>query len=320
MSSSVGNNGIAEPEAKRRRILDAGGPIEDDETARQKMRDAKVYKKGVASTSGDYDRFDPNDVSAVKGVNDHELSAGITAMGYFAKKGDLPMMRWLYVNGADTRDEDVANYFPMLAAARRGRMDICKWLFQHGAAGDIKRRALPTGETPLSAIFDESGKRELSRWLILNGALCKDDNSGELDIDLMQGDLDRTASSDRERPELLKWAKVHHQSRSSFYVFLMGTLSAPAYSATKLRHALMAKIRSERVVDRLLGNTPPDQYRLLWDDLFPRRVCPLVAFSGKSGILELIGAYVGIMRGREARVVRQLTEPKRARWLQHAIR
>ena len=27
---------------KRRRLLDAGGPIEDDETARQKMRDAQV--------------------------------------------------------------------------------------------------------------------------------------------------------------------------------------------------------------------------------------------------------------------------------------
>ena len=32
-----------EPEPKRRRLLDAGGPIEDDETARQKMRDAKIY-------------------------------------------------------------------------------------------------------------------------------------------------------------------------------------------------------------------------------------------------------------------------------------
>ena len=29
-----------EPGPKRRRLLDAGGPIEDDETARKKMRDA----------------------------------------------------------------------------------------------------------------------------------------------------------------------------------------------------------------------------------------------------------------------------------------
>ena len=34
------------PQLKRRRLLDAGGPIEDDETARRKMRDAPVYARG----------------------------------------------------------------------------------------------------------------------------------------------------------------------------------------------------------------------------------------------------------------------------------
>ena len=88
----------------------------------------------------------------------------------------------------------------------------------------------------------------------------------------------------------------------------MGTLSTPTYSATKLRDELLARNRSEKVVDRILGNTPPDQYHLLWADLFPRRVYPLAVLSGKSGILELIGGYIGILRGREARIVRQLTE------------
>jgi len=72
--------------------------------------------------------------------------------------------------------------------------------------------------------------------------------------------------------------------------------------------SLLARIPSERVVDRLLANIPSDQYRLLWEDLFPRNSCPLAVFCGKSGILELIGDYVGIMRGREARIVRQLTD------------
>ena len=31
-------------------------------------------------------------------------------------------------------------------------------------------------------------------------------------------------------------------------------------------------------------------------------------FAGKSGIFEVIGDYVGILRGREARIVRQLAE------------
>ena len=143
------------------------------------------------------------------------------------------------------------------------------------------------------------------------GALCKDDDTGDLDVGLMRQSFNRFEGSQRERrrrPELLKWAREHHQSRSSFSVFLMGTLSKPQYSATNLRNKLLARNRSEKVVDRLLKNTPPDEYRLLWDDLFAHRVCPLVVFSGKSGILELIGDYVGIMRDREARIIRQLTE------------
>ena len=88
----------------------------------------------------------------------------------------------------------------------------------------------------------------------------------------------------------------------------MGTLSAPTYSATKLRNAFLARIPSEEVVDMILRNTTPDQHRLFWDDLFGHRVCGLTVFSGKCGILESIGGYVGIMRGREARIVRQLTE------------
>ena len=223
------------------------------------------------------------------------------------------MMRWLYVNGADTRDVDVPLYFPMSAAARNGHLSGCKWLYDHGAAGDIKRRVdggAGDGLTPLSITFDESPKRNVSRWLILRGALCKDDDTGGLDVDLMRGSLNRFNGSRRERPELLKWAREHHQSRSSFRVFLMGTVSAPTYSVTKLRNELLARIRSEKVVERILKNTPPDQCRLLWDDwnLFPRRVCPLAVFSGKSGILELIGDCVGILRGREARIIRQLTE------------
>ena len=133
-----------EPELKRRRLLDAGGPVEDDEVARKKMRDAKVYEKGVDRTYRDWVGFDPDNVADVKSTHpfdaDRPGNNAIKPMGYFAKRGDLPMMRWLYVNGADTRDEDVPNCFPMMWAAENGRMDMCKWLFDRGAAKDIKRK------------------------------------------------------------------------------------------------------------------------------------------------------------------------------------
>jgi hypothetical protein len=318
-----GSGGGTEPDPKKRRLLDAGGPIEDDETARQKMRDAEVYERRNRETRGEYVGFDPDNVRDVKSYHprdaDARVSNAVTPMGYFAKKGDLPMMRWLYVNGADTRDEQLPTWYPMISAAVNGHLHVSKWLFQHGAAGDINRRSR-SGVTPLSAIFHESGKRELSRWMILRGALCKDDGTGDLDVNLVRSSLNCFADSVAERRRLFEWAKEHHQSRSSLKTFLMGTLPAPEYSATQLRNALLARICSEEVVDMILRHTTPDQHRLFWVDLFAHRVCPLVVFSGKSAIFELIGEYVGIMRGREARIIRQLTEPLGFRWRQHANR
>ena len=314
-ADSGGKGGGKGPELKRRRLLDAGGPIEDDETARQKMRDVFVYKRGVNSNPFERVGFDPDNVADVKSTDPFDADTldgnAVTPMDYFTEKGDLPMMRWLYVNGADTRSVDLPIDFPMYRAASHGLLDLCKWLFQHGASGDVKRRtgAASGGFTPLSISFRDSRKQNVSRWLILNGALCKDDDTGDLDIDLMKTDLNRSMMNPEfQRYELLKWAREHRQSRSSFGVFLMGTLSAVTYSATKLRNAFLARIRSEQVVDRLLRDIPPDEYHLLWDGLFPRRDCPLAVFAGKSGTLELIGDYVGIMRGREGRIVRQLTE------------
>ena len=133
-TSGGGDVGGKEPELKRRKLLDAGGPIKDDETARQKMRDAEVYARGVRGTRGEPDGFDPDNVADIKSFlwsgADADGDNALTPMGYFAKRGDLPMMRWLYVNGADTRDVDVIAFmFPMYQAALHGHLDVCKWLF-----------------------------------------------------------------------------------------------------------------------------------------------------------------------------------------------
>ena len=284
---ATSGSGGTEPDVKRRKLLDAGGPIEDDETARQKMREARVYKRGVEGTPRNYDGFDPDNVADVKSYDaydyDGESKYNIKPMGYFAKKGDLPMMRWLYVNGADTRDVDVAKFFPMYRAALRGQLDVCKWLFQHGAAGDVKRRTrdyvelfvdqgeLP-GRSPLSSTFGRSTRRDVSRWLILNGALCKDDDSGKLDAAIIKQDLGGTWHG-KERKLLLEWATDLHRARSSFLLFLSGALSAP-------KHAYRTRQSSS----------------------------PLRILSGKSGALELISDYTGIVNGCEARIIRQLTE------------
>ena len=260
------------PEIKRRRLLDAGGPIEDDETARQKMRNARVYARGVHGYVG----FDPKNVADVKSTK-FSGTRDIKPMGYFAQEGDLPMMRWLYVNGADTRDEDMPVYFPMLLAARKGRMDLCKWLFDHGAAKDIKRRTITYFDSrPLRAAFGFSNQLDINlcKWFILNGALCKDDDSGELDVELMKRDLGVDIPwRVEERKALLEWANDLHRPRTSSLLFLSGALSRP-------KHA----------------------YRTC------QNVSHVQLLGGKPGIRELIGDYVGFVRGREARIIRQLTE------------
>ena len=290
-----------EPELKRRRLLDAGGPIEDDETARQKMRDAKVRDE----MRGDITGFDPEEMGQKKYA---WCSDGvITPMGYFAGKGDLPMMRWLYANGADTRDEDVEHWFPIYAASLSGQLDACKWLFDHGADNDVKRRT-SNDVSPLCVTFDKSYWRVMSRWLILMGALCKD-GSSDLDLGLVKKDLNRCEGCVTERHLLLEWAIGRHQTRQAFLVFLMGTIS-PHYSPLSLHKLLAEKLESEEATDRILDALPSNQHQQLWDDLLvaKQRSCPLRSLSGSLGVFETIGNYVGIVQGREARIIRQLTE------------
>ena len=283
MSAAASSCSDGEPGHKRRRILDAGGPIEDDEAARQKMRDARVYARGVDGTYGDWVGFDPDNVGDVKSLRWSDADArdinAIKPMGYFAWKGDLPMMRWLYVNGADTRDVDACTNFPMYFSADNGNLEVCKWLFDHGAAKDIKRRTHGGRSSPLFAAFygssitDHQSYQNVSRWLILSGALCKDDGSGKLDIELMQNDLGIDFRFARERKALFEWATDLHRARTSFLLFLSGALSRP-------KHAYHTR----------------------------RSSSPVRILSGESGVLELIGDYVGFVRGREARIIRQLTE------------
>jgi hypothetical protein len=185
----------------------------------------------------------------------------------------------LYVKGADTRDEDIVWNFPMYRATVHGDPGVCKWLFQHGAAKDVKRRTR-SGEhlvhSPLQTAFGSSmsSHRNVSRWLILNGALCKDDGSGHLDIKIMKRDLGAVYSWRlKERKALLEWATDLHRPRTSSLLFLSGALSRP-------KHARRTR----------------------------RNVSAVRLLAGEPGILELIGDYVGFVRGREARIIRQLTE------------
>jgi len=250
---------LAERQTKKRRIMDAGGPIEDTDTAIQKLTNAHF----------NLERY-------YKDINDeHNLenfSWEITPMIYFCLKGDLKMCRYLFVNGADCRKgSDDGIWFPMLAAASKKHLHVCKWLYEHGARDDIRRATNVCVRTPLwdTVNFSFGASTSTSQWLILNGALCQKD-SDTIDDTRMRRDLNpNDKGGPDKRPQLLLWAQETAQLHSTFLIFLGGTISAAAAQESS----------------------------------------PLQIFNGKSGIMELIGDYAGVeRRASKLRMLRQLAD------------
>ena len=86
--SSVGGD---QPAQKKRKTYNADGPVEDDKTAREKLKEAGFDPDDVHTARSDLTR----PVNYISGWRD------ITPMAHFAFHGDLPMCQYLYhVQGA----------------------------------------------------------------------------------------------------------------------------------------------------------------------------------------------------------------------------
>ena len=155
------------------------------------------------------------------------------------------------------------------AAVGTSNEEAVKWLFLHGAAGDLVG-------WPFHELFSQHKHRNLVVWLILNGAFCRDDDdSGLLDVAKVTASLGRPEKTVWSRGtfadarwHLLECAWERHEARNSFLTFLNGTLSRQE-----------GKVSSS-----------------------------LVSLEGKLGILELVADYSGTPLGREALIVRQIAE------------
>ena len=328
--ASVGDGGVAsEPQPKGRRTdgedeYQHDGPVEVEETAREKMEEAG---------------FDPDDVTKECELNVDLLEARglleavgtmmyapkLHPMTYCCRVGDLKMCRYLLSKGASTTATGTdGTLFPMFAAANGGHLDVCKWLYVHGAEEDIGRRN--DDYTPLGF----AGSQACCRWFVLKGVLSLGDKPGFVCPKLMRQDFrprpstdydPRTPSTDYDprtprtyydpRPELLEWAKQSVQTQSGFMTFLLGTLPAPAFTRAALQSLLAERLRSQDAAEIFIRNTPEDQCRLAWQKLFQkaRFGSPVICFGGTNGILELISDYVGVVRGRDLRILRSLIDP-----------
>uniref|UniRef100_A0A7S0AYW7 Uncharacterized protein n=1 Tax=Minutocellus polymorphus TaxID=265543 RepID=A0A7S0AYW7_9STRA len=152
-----------QPDAKRQKTYDADGPVEDDKTARDKLREAG---------------FDPDDVHTAAWSDTaftfYPSDRYITPMTYFAIYDDLPMCRYLhFVRGAATTAttaEKGERWFPMHAAVDWENHELAKWLYLHGAKEDVWRRISGVyGNT-----FIRSGPK-IQEWFILRGVMQTSD-------------------------------------------------------------------------------------------------------------------------------------------------
>jgi len=231
---------------------DVGDPIEDSNTAIQKMIDAGF----------DLDK-DINDEEIHHKMIEHK-SDPITPMIYFClRKGDLKMCRYLFANGATcTQTTKSGFWFPMYAAALRGNLNICRWLYEHGAKEDIRKRNT-SDYSPLCVACNHNSTLSTAQWLILNGAASCRHDPGQIDTAVSKQDLIFLNHEKGNRLMLLWWADEELKTQNHFLLFLCGK-------------------QTQQI------------------------------FAGKSGILEYMADFVGVVRGKNLRMIRQLADFLRA--------
>ena len=278
------------PRSKKQKVCESGevyvealgGPMYDEATARKMLRNAHVWPLGGwgEGESG----FDPDD-AALDNVylNENLFLQETTPMTYFAGQGDLKMMRYLISRGASTTKGAGKINSPMHVAVVEGRLDICKVLYANGAQDSVRLTNDP-GWTPfLRAGTEERGETkyyDLTKWLVLHGALCPDgesDNVGEWIHRRWHRALSSNVYTTCQR--LVNWSKDVLQAHSSVVTFLLGTLQPTSLNGQN---------------------------------------CTLQCLSGNPGIRKLIGDFVGleVTKAKQLRILRSLVEALR----QHRIR
>ena len=303
-----GGGGRPAKKQKHNEIVAFGGPMDDEETARKKLEEVG---------------FDPDRLAnSVSAIQIERYGDEYLPMSYFCAVGDLMMCRYLLSKGAsitqswvDDYDEDDENEggnvfcSPMYAAAFGGHLEICKWLCDHGARGDVRMINDFYGSPLHIAILkshyggDESGRinqRQICRWLILNEALCPDDDGV-----VCEDHIGEALRGYKGTAFLGNWARDAITEHDNFLVFLMGTFPPAQFTTEALRKLLNQKLRSPNSVTTIMESLSEDQQLSLWNS--EQRPPSIVqCLSGHPGIRKHIADMIGVARGRDLRILRGL--------------
>jgi len=251
-----------------------------------------------------------------------EVTWSHTPMEYFARIGDLPMCRFLLSEGAATTSE-YEYWFPMLAAARGGHLNVCKWLCQFDAREDM--HAINSfGHTPLVWVCrrdsilkqsaphrNASGYFEIGKWLILEGALSN--QSGHVARLRLRRDFaprsNMNAKDYDPRPAYLNWADGVLADHQGFVTFLNGVCTRSLfYSESALQSLFSERLGNASAASITIECLPEDKRLRVWKELI---ISPLQSLAGNTGVLKSIADYAGVARGRDLRIIRGLAKELR---------
>lgn len=156
---------------------------------------------------------------------------------------------------------------------------------------------------------DESDRsRQICKWLILNEALCPDDD-GVVSEDRI-GEAVGGYSKDMWGYSigitfLRNLASDAVREHDNFLVFLMGTFPHAQFTTEELRKLLNQKLRSPNSVTTIMESLSEDQQLSLWNS--EQRPPSIVqCLSGHPGIRKHIADMIGVARGRDLRILRGL--------------
>ena len=86
-------------------------------------------------------------------IGNYNESIWMHPMARGCYKGELNVCKWLYDNGAakDITNANSRGFTPMHMACYGGHLSVCQWLFEVGAAGDITKTT-DDGCTPMHGL------------------------------------------------------------------------------------------------------------------------------------------------------------------------
>ena len=223
-----------------------------------------------------------------------------TPMAFACFLGDLPMCIYLYNHGAagDVTCEDADNT-PMSKACNGfngvSHLHVMKWLFRHGAQGDI-RRLNSCGQTVLANCEDVP----TMQWLISQGALNDEASINHISRSAVQRNIrerkpkpfvgflpDRVPKGFFARPKILPELRAWAEEvgccaplRAYARGFLLGTVTGA---------------EAPKTAEKATAAAPPPPLMM-------------IGGAGHEGLRELVGEFVGLTKEklREARNAREV--------------